>query len=81
MVKKGYCRNEGFSLAYDHIKVCQINSFNTTFYIQRIKEIQNLSRPDQCQATDNSQLKRYRNTQEYSVEVHKQLQICGIKSK
>ena len=61
--------------------MCQINSFNTTFYIQRIKEIQNLSRADQCQATDNNQLKRYRNTQENSVEVHKQLQICGIKSK
>ena len=30
MVKKEYCENESFYLAWDHIKVCQMNLYITT---------------------------------------------------
>ena len=30
MVKKGYCRNEGLGLAWDRIKVRQMNLYITT---------------------------------------------------
>ena len=29
-VKKGYCGNESLSLAWDCVKVCQFDLFNTT---------------------------------------------------
>ena len=31
MVKKGYCRNESLSLAWDHIEVCHVALFNTAW--------------------------------------------------
>ena len=30
MVQKGYCRNEGLGLAWDHMEVRQVAPFNTT---------------------------------------------------